>query len=111
MSSESEIKTKDVGRHDAYQTISWTYRFTKEEMIKRIDEYDAWYEIFDHVDHPAIDYDNMDDEECMALKMSAIKERREGSRRQAKERRKEARDTPDRRRNVRRKGKLTFFYE
>ena len=74
MSSESEIKTKDVGRHDAYQTISWTYRFTKEEMIKRIDEKDAWYEIFDDVDHPAIDYDNMDDEECMALKMSAIKE-------------------------------------
>ena len=74
MSSESEIKTEDVGRHDAYQTISWTYRFTKEEMIKRIDEKDAWYEVFDYVEHPAIDYDNMDDEECMALKMSAIKE-------------------------------------
>ena len=49
--------------------------------------------------------------QCGAEKMSAIKERREGSRRQAKERRKEARDTPDRRRNERRKGKLTFFSE
>jgi len=46
-----------------------------------------------------------------AQKMSAIKERREGSRRQVKERRKEARDTPDRRRNERRKGKLKFFSE
>lgn len=48
MSSESEIETEDVGMHDAYQTISWTYRFTKEEMIKRIEEKDAW-EIFDYV--------------------------------------------------------------
>ena len=74
MSSESEIKTKDVGRHDAYQTISWTYRFTKEEMIERINEKDAWTEIFDYVDNPAIDYDTLGEEELMAVTVSAIKE-------------------------------------
>lgn len=35
MSNESENKT-DTVTHDAYQTIYWTYKFTKEQMLERI---------------------------------------------------------------------------
>ena len=43
----SENKSEDIATHDAYQTISWRYRFTKDELIQCIRKEDALEEIFD----------------------------------------------------------------
>jgi dimeric dUTPase (all-alpha-NTP-PPase superfamily) len=59
----SESKS-DTATHYAYQTISWTYRFTKEKMMQRIIEEDAMEELFQ-------DFTDLNDMEKAMARLSA----------------------------------------